>query len=200
MPSAAKMRLGLIYLGMVVIGVSAGVASGTSFRKWQRDTAARAKTQEVNDFLAKSMSGIAIGTRFPDVPLWTPDGAKAATVVDVLPDGGVVYYIVLGCESCLEAVSNLQNAGGIAQSSAGRILVIASGIPTEAQEFIGKSGFAGLLMVDATNSLSIDYGVRAFPAYFCLDNQQRVVSFGAEVRTVSQLGDVLANCGKEAEQ
>lgn len=198
MPGPVKrftLVVGLILL--VALGAFLGVSSGSAYRSWQNHKTEAARVEESNEYLRESLQGIAIGKPFPDIPLWSPDGRSTVTIGNLLPDGGVVYYIVLGCESCLDAVSSLEKVTSQREVSEARIVVIASGIPDEAQEFIRASGFGGRLFLDATNSLSVEYGVRSFPAYFCLDRDQSVLSFGAEVRTLSQLSEIVDNCTKD---
>lgn len=198
MPTLSK-SLGLILTVLLVAagGAVAGVITARAFKSWERSRAEESLATSVTQLLNDSLREIAVGMEFPDIPLWSSDGRKPVLIRDLLPSGGLIYYIVLECESCWEPLTELDRLASSSQFAGIDVLVIAVGEADRAQTLISETELTLPVILDMQKTLAVDYGVVAFPSYFCLDSNQVVRSLGAEVRSNDRLAEVLSVCTVE---
>lgn len=145
-------------------------------------------------FVGTELREIEVGKAFPDIPLRSAPGNEPKLVRDVLPYGGVLYYISLGCGACREAIANVATGSSFEDPSIAPVVVIAIGDVEEAAKLIGETRLKYPVLVDIEQILATNYGVVMFPSYFCLDENQTIQSFGSEIRTSELLSKVIDNC------
>jgi thiol-disulfide isomerase/thioredoxin len=118
-----------------------------------------------------------------DLPV---DEPAPATVLALLGSGepasattrgeaGVVYFFAPWCGICRHSIDNLDSLradGAVAWASA---VALDYGSPSEVREFVAETGIElPVLMGDAATAR--DWSVRAFPTYYVIDAEGRIVS------------------------
>jgi len=88
---------------------------------------------------------------------------------------GVVYFFAPWCTYCRHSIGNLDallESGSLAWATA---VALDYTDLTEVDEFVTETGIS-LPVLMGDKDTAIDWGVRAFPTYFVIDEQGRIVS------------------------
>jgi peroxiredoxin len=114
------------------------------------------------------LRGIEIGKPFPNIPLWTADGAKSTTLHDLLPDGGMVFYVSSVCESCIDAVAALNDAILAADGTIRSVALISDSKSETLAKTMNERGIVLPLYADLEDRLLGEHNVRTTRTFFVL--------------------------------
>lgn len=185
-------RNALLYLVIAGVGIGGGLFAGGKYSQLRSEAEAASQNVELQSFLESHIQGIKVGGQFPEIPLWTRDGQYAADISTILPEGGLIFYIASECGSCYATIQSLEKALGVSESPKPPVILVVKGDPSPVARFMADNNFKTPLYQDAEERLAKENGVSAFPAYFSLDRDLQVLSFGTTAKTVKQIQEVLA--------
>ncbi|GAB4328952.1 MAG: hypothetical protein Kow0074_25160 [Candidatus Zixiibacteriota bacterium] len=141
MLSAKAVRL--LGLGAILItAIVAGTMIGTVAGDWKAESRQRTLSESLDGYLERNLRGIEVGSLFPDVDLWHADGVTAARLSDLLPGGGVIFYVSTACETCVDAIELLVTAQATAGLRARRVVIVTDGDPGPMMRTLAERGVA----------------------------------------------------------
>jgi peroxiredoxin len=110
----------------------------------------------------------------PDTVLATLGGDASIRAIQT-GKAGVVYFFAPWCFYCRSSIGNLHDLVANGAIAWGTVVALDYGDADEVRAFIDKTGVSlPVLLGDARTAA--DWGVRAFPTYFVIDAQGRIVS------------------------
>lgn len=181
-----------VLLAVAAVGITAGIALGNLYSGTRAVMEARAEADQLQQHLETNIRGIATGQRFPEVPLWDAQGRFGYHLDQLLPDGGIVYYLAAECGSCYAALANLAQAKKILGVNALPIVVVVEGDPAMVVEYVADNGYELDIYQDAEKRFSEIHGVVAFPAFFRIDGSGLVREFGTHVKRLDDVKVVIS--------
>ncbi|MEW5875294.1 MAG: hypothetical protein AB1752_08955 [Candidatus Zixiibacteriota bacterium] len=131
----------------------------------------------LNQFLHKNLKGVAVGQEFPAVPVWTPAGDSATTIPELLPGGGLVFYVMSDCHACTTAVRILAEERARLGNTGIPAVNVSSSNPADLLASL-PDDFPIHVWIDQQDLLLSEYGVRTTRTYFKLDRAGRAISMG----------------------
>ena len=186
-----RVRLRLGFTILVVVGAILALLSGRWVGSLIADSRKADEKVRLTGSLEKNIQGIAIGQPFPDLPVWTTDGARATPVLELLPDGGVVFCVSSICESCVDALAALMQARTQLGDIALPFVVVTSPEPARLLDGLAGRGIACTLWCDQQDLLRTRYKVLTTRAWFALDSAGVVLRFGSAEYDPAEYEDIV---------
>lgn len=183
------MKRAAAYLAIITAGVVLGIASGRLYSNWKIEAAISEKQNVVREALFNSLQGIEIGNEFPEVIVWTVDESETVTIDDILPAGGILYFIAADCYWCKDALIGLKGALASEGSSHFPVAIVAQGSPDVVRVLESELGMK--IFVDIQQTLSRDFGVVTFPTCFLIDRDHKLQLIETDVRTTEQVLEIM---------
>jgi len=177
----SRWKVVLLLLGVVVAAGVLGTTIGSLYGEQRAGAERAARDAEVREYLLKSIRQIEVGKAFPEVTLGSPDSAHQYLIHELLPRGGVLVFVSAGCESCFQAVDALSAARRRVGRGAPDVIVVVIGDPSGLSQYIADHGYGIPVFRDWQQALVKEYGVRAFPCYFVLDNDLHLTHIGTNM-------------------
>jgi len=150
-----------------------------------------ARIETLQSFLEDNMRGITRGAVFPGLPVWTPDGSRGAEVLELLPEGGILFYVMAKCGSCVDAVAMLDSVAQSLGDQCPKVIVVASANPDELLEALTTRGVKLPVWVDQQDLLSTEYHVRATRVWFRVGRDGRLEDVGVAEFDPAEYEDLL---------
>jgi len=158
--------VGLLSLLVIAIGWMIGSAYGT----WQNKRAIAQIEERDQALLLGKLSGIEEGQPFPDIPIWSLDGEHSSRIKEILPNGGVVVLLSVGCQSCVEEAATVQSTLLKLQDRGKPVVLILDG-HAEGRHISREMDDYGVLLpvyVDTQHLLRHEFHVATRTAYFSI--------------------------------
>ncbi|MEW5874852.1 MAG: hypothetical protein AB1752_06695 [Candidatus Zixiibacteriota bacterium] len=124
------------------------------------------------------MRGISRGKPFPSLPVWTPDGSRGIEVLELLPEGGILFYVMAKCGSCVDAVAMLDSVAHSLGDNCPKVVVVTSANPDQLLEGLTGRGVTLPVWVDQQDLMSTEYNVRATRVWFRIGLDGRLEDVG----------------------
>jgi hypothetical protein len=166
-------RTSLLLAGLVAAFLLARFLGGSAGSHRAEST----RQVALNQFLHRNLKGIAVGQEFPPVPVWAPTGDTASSIPELLPEGGVVFYVMSDCHACTTAVRILAQERILLGPSASAAVIVSSSDPSTLLASL-PDGFPLPIWIDQQDLLLSEFGVRTTRTWFELDGDGRVISMG----------------------
>lgn len=102
------------------------------------------------------------------------DGSAVLPVIEA-GQSGIVYFFAPWCFYCKTSIDNLDELVADGSVAWGRAVALDYGDAREVQEFVDSTGIS-LPVLMGSSSTAANWSVRAFPTYYVIDAEGRIVS------------------------
>jgi len=144
-----------------------GFGGGNAFIYLQSRISAREANSDLMSFLESTISGIEVGSVFPEFPVWSTDDGSGVFLSELLPEGGIILFLSSGCVSCNEIMTQIAHEGNLAEKLSDKLVIVVDGNVEPLIRFTDSLNLEFGVYQDIERHLSLNHQVRAFPAFFC---------------------------------
>lgn len=168
-----------VMAGFVVLGVGLLCLLALSGGKWigRREGSAGVRTV-MNEFLSRTARGFSVGAVAPSFLVGSVEGARVAEWTALLPQGGLLFYIIAGCDAC-EGAIRLLNREAVAMGKEARpALVILSPGSEDLLERLDAETLLVPIWIDYEDRMRLDHGIQTTRTWFRISESGTVESMG----------------------
>lgn len=196
------MRKWLVVAALIVAAGVLGVYLGDAIAERSVMERRSLLRESIQKRLESEISGIARGESFPQLTVWAPDGNASRSILDLIPDGGIVVLVSSGCQDCIEDILAIRDAARSKELPPGHIIILGNS-SEDTRVLAAEMELAGVelpLYCDVPQSMHREYRVLTTPCYFVIDANGIVTDFGGGRRTTGELERVVESFQQMSKQ
>jgi hypothetical protein len=172
----------------------AGWTLGSIIGTHRAESVANEYRSQLQQYLQDNVRGLEVGEGFPDIPVSAGSGDQEYSIHSLLPDGGLIVLIGADCPTCIEAVTEINDAISQAGVPPQQVVLLADhnrDIERLLEE-MAQRGITLPVYCDVQRTLRKDYHIATNPTFFRLNDQGALLEFGPLVAyTPEQLNELL---------
>jgi hypothetical protein len=188
---ARKLRGALLALGAIVVMGVVGLWSGRMYGQYQNSQKAHEQQDIMDGVLDHKAVGLDVGNAFPVLQVWSPSLDRAWYLPELLPQGGLVFYVQAQCAQCADAVTALARAVESTELGDKHVVVLTSSSPDEMMNALAERGVELPIYIDAEDLMFFKHHVEITRSYYKLDSDGIIVARGAAGFDPAEYAEIL---------